>query len=248
MIAGGVVLAMVLTHQVQVGGLWVPGLLAPDPARLTPNGPGWSARAGRGLWGWARSAVILGVAAWALKADGPAFLRLSELDASSLVRAAGSLIVELAYKLGLATLALGLLDFAIQHRRIEAMLRQTPDEHREDQKAIDGDPAVRARRLRLARSWRFNPTEILSGAVLVLSGPGGLTVVLGGQPPPRRFTVLGQVRGSSGGSLRRAAGRAGLPVVEAAELARHFAGSPSAARILPPGLAAELSALWPRPK
>ena len=39
-------------HQVQVGGLWVPGLLAPDPARLWAGGAGraWP-RGGRGASG-----------------------------------------------------------------------------------------------------------------------------------------------------------------------------------------------------
>ncbi len=33
-ILGGVVLAMVAAHQIQTGGLWAPGLLAPDVQRL----------------------------------------------------------------------------------------------------------------------------------------------------------------------------------------------------------------------
>src|SRR4051812_14244581 len=34
----GPVVAMLAAHQAQVGGLWVPGLLAPDPGRLRGGG------------------------------------------------------------------------------------------------------------------------------------------------------------------------------------------------------------------
>src|SRR4051812_12579128 len=48
----GAAAAALAAHQVQVKGLWAPGLLAPDPARLWAfgRGPGLAARGRRGAW------------------------------------------------------------------------------------------------------------------------------------------------------------------------------------------------------
>ncbi len=49
MLVVGCVVAALAAHQVQVGGLWVPGLLAPDPSRLwvVGRGSGLATRAAR---------------------------------------------------------------------------------------------------------------------------------------------------------------------------------------------------------
>ncbi|MBX6315641.1 MAG: hypothetical protein IRY99_22415, partial [Isosphaeraceae bacterium] len=73
----------------------------------------------------------------------------------------------------------------------------------------------------------------------------GLSVLLGGGPPPRRLRVLALARGPGGAALRRAAARAGVPAVAAPRLALHFAGSAGRAA-LPPDLAAELAERWPQ--
>ncbi len=87
-ILGGTLVAMGLAHALQTGGLWAPGLLAPDIARLWgASRPGW----GRGLIGLLRSAVLIAAAAWMLRADWPALERLSRLDAPGMLAAAGML-------------------------------------------------------------------------------------------------------------------------------------------------------------
>jgi len=250
-ILGGVAVAIVAAHQAQVGGLWAPGLLAPDPARLWGGagaGAGPGARAARGAWALAKAGIIAGVAAWSIRAHLPAFARLGTLDAPALARAGGALLRGLALALGAATLALGLADFAWQFLRLEALLRTTPEQQREDQRSIEGDPALRARRQRVARSWRADPRRALGGATLVLTGGGGLAVVLAGGPAARGSRVASSVRlvarGPSVARVLREAGRSGVPRADAPELALRLARSPGHA--LPPPLAAELAALWPR--
>lgn len=251
-IVGGVVLAMVAAHQVQTGGLWAPGLLAPDPARLwAGSGGAPGERLTRGLWGLLRAAALVAVAVWAIRADLPAMAALQRLEGPSLARAAAAVLKGFAYALGLTLLALGLVDFAWQYRRLEARLRLSPEEHREEQRSADGDPEVRARRLRQARDRLSGPREALAGAALVVTGPGPLAVLLGGDPPPGRVTIRLTARGASAASLRRAAGRTGLPCVESPRLARWFAEArtggtgPARGPTLPAELAAELAAAWP---
>ena len=233
-------------HQAQVRGLWAPGLLAPDPARLWAAGQGGGLveRAGRGLWSVAKAAVVVVVAAWVVSSGWEEFSRLSALDTPELAAACGRALTRLALVLAAATLALGLVDFGLQWQRLETMLRLTPDEQREEVRSMEGDPALRARRRRIARSWRGGHDEILAGASLILTGASGLTVVLGGGPPPRRVSIRSILTGPAGERLRRDADAAHYPRVEAHDLARRLA------RRRPPGLpptaalVEEIAAAW----
>jgi len=110
---------------------------------------------------------------------------------------------------------------------------------------MEGDPALRARRRRLARSWRGDTAEILAGATLMLTGPGGLTLILAGGPPPRCVSVRSALQGASGLKLREAGQAAKLPAVPAPDLARRLARRPAPALPLSPEHAAELAAIWP---
>jgi flagellar biosynthetic protein FlhB len=246
-VLGGAFLAALAAHQAQVRGLWAPALLAPDPSRLWApgQGPGVSSRAGRGLWALAKAVVVAAVAAWALRADWSRLQQLGRLDAPDLARASAAALRHLTLTLAAATLALGLADFAMQHFRFEAMLRLTPEEHREDLRATEGDPALRARRRRASQAIRGGSGEGLVGASVVLTGPAGLTVVLAGGPPPRAVAVRAIVTGPPGDRLRQLAAQKRLPLVDAPDLARRLARRrpPS----LPPtgDLLDELTVIWP---
>jgi flagellar biosynthetic protein FlhB len=243
----GVTVAAVAAHQLQVGGLWAPRLLAPDPARLLPlgRGPGLAARWARGGWGLLKTALIVAVAAAALRSGVPQWQRLGGLQPRALATASAAALRQFTFIVAAATLALGLLDFSFQYRRWMTMLRMTPEEHREDLRAMEGDPALRAQRRQIARTWRADLSEVLTGATLVLTGPSGLTVIVGGGPPPRRFSIRSLAQGAAGLRLRAAAGRAHLPEVAAPTLARRLASRRAPALPLPPEDAAALAALWP---
>jgi flagellar biosynthesis protein FlhB len=243
-VLGGVLVVSVLVHQAQVQGLWSPGLLAPNPARLWSPTAGWGARAARGGWSLAKAAALIGVTGWAIQGGMSSFEQLSGMEIHALARASGSLLKGLATSLAIAVLVLGLLDYFLQWQRLESQLRLTTDEYREEQRAVDGDPAVRARRQRIARSWNRPSAVALESATLMLTGPGSLVVVLSGGPPPRPVTVRGSARGASGAALLQSAIHIGLHAVESPNLARHFARGGAASRSLTPKLAAELAAVW----
>jgi flagellar biosynthetic protein FlhB len=242
----GGALGALAAHQAQVGGLWAPALLAPNPARLWApgQGPGLAARAGRGAWSVSKAVLLALVTAWALRSGWDDLQRLAALETPRLAHAAGDALRRAALVLAGATLALGLVDFALQYYRLEALLRLTPEQQREDQRAMEGDPALRARRRRVARGWRGDAPELLAGASLALGGAGGLAVLLGGGPPPRRVRVLAALQGPTGGRLLRAAESAGAARLDAPGLARRLARHP-ATLPLPPELASELARVWP---
>lgn len=246
---GGVVAVMAAVHLLQSGFLWAPGLVAADPTRLLG---GFAATAdpaaavGRGTWAIVKSTVLVAVSGWVLLADLPALARLAASEPAALAGAAGSITRSLVLTLGMALAALGGLDYALRWRRFEASLRQTPEEGRQDLRETEGDPAARQQRRSLARAWRHDPADLLPGAVLLVHGPPGLVVLLGGGPPPGRpITVRRIVRGKDAFALRRVAASAGLPIAEAPDLAATFARGPAAASSLTPVLADRLATLWP---
>jgi flagellar biosynthetic protein FlhB len=242
----GITAAVIAAQQLQVGGLWVPGLLAPDPARLWAfgRGPGGAAR---GAWGLVKVVLVGIVAALATRAGLPRWQQLGSLEAHALAAASAAALRHFTLTLAIATLMLGLLDFLLQHHRFTMLLRMTPEEQREDLRSTEGDPALRAQRRRIARTWQTDSRDVLDGAALVLTGAAGLTLVIAGGPPPRRLLVRAIASGAAGLRLRHAAGRARLPEIAAPALARRLAARRAPAQILSAEDAAALAALWPAP-
>ena len=236
----------ILAHQVQVQGLWAPGLLVPDPMRLWTIGQNqdWIARVRRGLWSLVKAAIILAVAFLVLRSNWFWFQSLGRLDTLPLARAVGQAIRQLLFTLAFATLVLGLIDFTLQFQRFETLLRLSPEQHREDMRAVEGDPALRARRRHLARSLRADSPEILAGASLILTGPAGLTVVLAGGPPPQRASVRSIVSGPSGEKLRQLAKQSQIRQITAPALTNRFAQCHPPLGPLSADLMADLSLIW----
>lgn len=245
----GVIVVMVGVHLLQSGFLWAPALITPDPTRLLGGiavAADPVAAVGRGTWAIAKACVLVAVSGWVLLGDLPALARLAALEPTALAASVGGITRSLLVTLGAALGALGVIDYALRWRRLEAALRQTPEEGRQELHETEGDPALRGRRRTLARSWRHDPADVLPGAVVLLNGPPGLAVLLGGGPPPSRpISVRRIARGRDAFALRRAAASAGLPIVEAPDLAAFLARGPSTAGNLPPDLATRLAAIWP---
>jgi flagellar biosynthetic protein FlhB len=237
--------AAIAMHQAQVGGLWAPPLLAPNVGRLwtAGRGPGLSTRGARGGWALLKALIVVAIAFWVIRSSWPRFQVLGEIEPQALARASAQALRQTALALAAATLALGLADFGLQYARFEEMLRTTPDEQREDQRSMEGDPALRAHRRRLAQSWRGGSASDLAGASAVLIGPFGLTVVLAGGPPPVRIVVRSVAQGATGETLRRAA--AALPRIDAPGLARRLARRRAPSLPLDASEAAEVAAVWP---
>lgn len=240
-------------HQFQVRGLWAPQRVVPDPARLwalrssasSRSGSGLGSRAERSLWSTIKAAVITAATVWTIASCWSELLKLGAMETPLLAQAAGRLMLYLARVLAVVLIVLGLADYGLRWRRFEQLLRTTPNEHREDQRVMEGDPASRAQRRRLAKAWRSDSPEILAGASLVLAGSRGLTLVLTGGPPPKRVTIRSVARGISGLRLRRSAEANQVCLLEAPKLAHRLAARPASGSPLAAELLADLAVIWP---
>src|SRR5205823_10393066 len=128
------------------------------------SGPGLAAGSGRLVWAMFKAIVLVVISVWVLYSAWGELLRLSGLEGPGLARAASRLILQLAAVLAGTLLVLGLVDYSLRYFRFEAMLHTTVQEQREDQRAMEGDLASRAHRRRIARSWRGDSPEVLTGA------------------------------------------------------------------------------------
>src|SRR5262249_39063488 len=153
------------------------------------SGPGLAVRAEQSAWSAIKAAILLASWAWTIHAGWTELSRQSGLEGPNLARAVGRIVLVEARVLTVVLLVLGGADYALRYRRFERMLGTTPQQQREDRGVMEGDAATRTQRRRVARNWRGHSPDVLVGASLLVRGPGGLTLVLAGGPPPRRVTV-----------------------------------------------------------
>ena len=111
---------------------------------------------------------MVAASAWALARAGLISCGRAVLEGPELAQAAGQIVLRVSWSLAGVLLALGLVDYVLRYRRFEAMLRTTPEEQREDQRVMEGDPAARAQRRRVARSMRGDSPELLAGSALLV--------------------------------------------------------------------------------
>jgi flagellar biosynthetic protein FlhB len=246
-ILAGFATGALAAHQLQVRGLCATALILPTPARLwaLSRAPGIAFRSERAAWSVVKATVLVAVSAWAIRAGWSEILKLGSLSVPMLVQRAGQIVLGQAWVLAITLLLLGMIDYLLSYRRFESMLRTTSLEHREDQRAMEGSPAIRSQQRRAALAWRSDSPELLAGASLLLNGTAGLTLILGGGPPPKRVTVRTVLKGSAGQRLRRSAQAGKLPQIESADLANRLARRPSSRSPIATALIAELAAIWP---
>jgi flagellar biosynthetic protein FlhB len=241
----GTAIAMILAHQLQVRGYWSPALILPDPQRLWGafGGRGFGERAIRGVWSSARAAALAAAAIGVVLSRRDQIAALALSDFSTAIGSAFEIVWRVSIALAAASLILGLADYALQVWRVEARLRQSPEEFREDQKAVDGDPAVKARRLRLARTWRVDSVHAILGASAIVTGNGDLTVVLAGSPASR-VTIRAVATGAAGRRLSESARGRGVAAVHEPALARKLARRPPHPVPLPQSVLKDLKEIW----
>ena len=244
----GYALAAFVAHQVQVRGLWAPGLIAPDAGRLwkAGQGPGIASHATTGIWGLLKASLIAILAAWMVYSEWPRLVGFSAMEIPALARASGLAVCRLLLVLSIALFLLGLLDYTRAHLRFEAALRTTPDQQRQELRSMDGDPSLKARRRQIAKAWRLDSGEVLQGAALLVEGDSGLTIVIEGGPPPKPARARAILVGASGDRLRKAAERNDFPTVHAPEVARRIAGRRPPNLPFSPEIMADLAPIWAR--
>jgi flagellar biosynthesis protein FlhB len=215
--------AALVAGALQTGWVFAPGALRPRLERIDPLrglsrllSIDQAVRAGLGV---AKAAVLVALlAAWA-RAHGGRLAALPRAAAPGVLPAALPALAGLALRLAGALALLGLLDLALERRRLLRALRMTRDEVRREIREDEGDPAHRSERRRAHRAvLEAGP---LARATVVVVNPTHVAVALrheeDGEGAPR---VVAKGTGLAAWRIRSAARRGGVPVVRDVPLAR----------------------------
>jgi flagellar biosynthesis protein FlhB len=129
---------------------WLPQKVAPDWARLSPV-ERWQQlchadRLVDGLWSGAGVVLVTFVGVTSLWARRAQILELSQLVPEVWPMALMRLILETIFHLALATIAIAVLDYALESRRWSISTQQSETEIRDEQRDREGDPLIRNQR------------------------------------------------------------------------------------------------------
>lgn len=182
-----------------------------------------------------KTLLVAAVAAWFLLRELPAFVSMPALGASNIGGYAMERSLTLSYLLCAALMLLGLADYLFQRYRYEQDLRMTRQEVREEQKDLEGDPQIRARRraiqMRLARQRMI---QQVPEAEVVITNPTELAIALkydvGEMEAP---IVVAKGAGVFAKRIRELAIEHQIPLIENKPLARLLFRKVDPGRVIP---------------
>jgi len=222
----------------QTGGAFWPGRAAPDWGRIDPF-QGLSrleASGTRLIAGLAQFLVAAGVASVCWHTQRESWAAWPELPAEQWLPAMRELLNATLGPLLLTLLGLGALDYVWQRWLWERGLNLSPEEARQEQRELDGDPQIKGRRREVLYQFLGRQFTILWGLpeVHVILG-GDLALVLQGQlNGPGSVLVLLTARGAHAERLRISADEHKIPQRMAPELVKRLWPFARTGRNLPP--------------
>ncbi len=106
-------------------------------------------------------------------------IHLAELEVGPAITLMGSVVFDIALKLALVLLILGIVDYAYQRWQRTTDLRMTKQEVKEEMKRMDGDPLVKQRRARVAKQLAMQRTaQAIPQADVIVTNPTHFAIAL----------------------------------------------------------------------
>ncbi len=183
--------------------------------------------------------VILGaVVVVVIRRAWPHFVELGEETPADIVSVLSSSTLRMSLSVGLAFLAIGAFDYAIQFFRIEKSLKMARHEVVQEHKEQEGDPQIKARIRQIARQRaRQRMLSQVAKADVVITNPTHIAVALkydaamSGAP-----VVLAMGERKLAERIKAIARKAGVPMVENKPLARALLATGMVGAPIPPAL------------
>ncbi|QOJ01303.1 MAG: flagellar biosynthesis protein FlhB [Phycisphaeraceae bacterium] len=223
---GGAFLVAVLAHGLQVGPLWTTKPLVPKLDRLNPISGVKRLLSLRNviktLVNSVKLSAVLGVGAWLLVRDASTIGMLPMMGVGQALGAVGRMVLELSAWLILLMLVIGVADYMYQRWQHGKDLRMSKQEVKDERKNMDGDPEMKARRMRMARQLATQRAKnAVPGADVVVTNPTHFSVAIkydgGAMRAPR---VVAKGADHMALYIRTLARGAGVPILERPPLAR----------------------------
>lgn len=182
--------------------------------------------------------VIVGsIAVFVIRQEVPRLFLLLETPPLAGFTLVAGILLRLGMTVGLAYLALGLLDFFYQRNRYRKELMMTKAELKEELKQTEGDPLVKGwirRRLRQVSLNRIR--QEVPKATVVVTNPLHIAVALKYEPPMNAPKVVAKGAGFLAQKIKEIARANGVPVVENPPVAQFLFRRVEVGQEIPPAL------------
>lgn len=225
-VMGLLLISAIMVSVGQVGILFVPSRLAPDPSRISPlKGFGRlfssqsAAKLGFGLF---KVAVVAVSSVSVLMSRSTAIVEAARLGTLQLAALLVDTAFAAVFAAAFALLVLALADLAFQRWKHDQDLKMTAQEMKEEMKNLQGDPEVAARRRQVQRQMaQARIGSAVPKADVVVTNPTELAVALQYDPDTMAApVVLAKGAGILAQQIRRLALESNVPIVERKPLAQ----------------------------
>jgi len=222
----GVFLTSLIIHFVQVGPLWLPDKLAPDPQRINPLSGLQRMfsilNASRLGFGLIKIALVVGLLVFGVWSRWDAILSLGGANLETVASFVWETLIDLCHNVAIGLLLLAIVDYSFQWWKYEQDLMMTDEELREEFKMTQGDPQTKARRRRVQRELAGQRIQTdVPKADVVVTNPTELAVALQYDPLTMRAPiVLAKGADLVAARIRKIALEHGIPIVERKPLAQ----------------------------
>lgn len=224
-VLAAVFVAAVAGNLVQVGFLLTPEPLKPSLNKLDPiKGLGrmFSKRSlVRLLMSLGKVIMIAAIAYMTIHSRLGEIINAVGLSHMKLAALGGELVLSLGLRVGLLLLVLAILDYGFQRWQHEQDLKMSRQEVKEDLKRMEGDPQIRARRQRVARTLAMQRmSQEVPKATVVVTNPTHYAIALKYEEGMSAPKVVAKGADFIALRIRQIAAASGVPIVERKPLAR----------------------------
>ncbi len=226
----------------QMGWHWLPDRLIPDWERVSPTN-GFSRlhsfqTARRALLAVLKAAGLTLIAAVLVRGRLGEIVQLGRGGISETAAMAWEVCIRMMLYLAAALLAIGVLDYVFQWRRIEAALKMSRQDIKEETKREEGDPVVKARLRALQRQRaRYRTLAAVPKATVVITNPTHYAIALRyDRGSDRAPVVTAKGAGVLARQIAETARRHAVPVLERPPLARMLFFTVQEGQEIPPKL------------
>jgi flagellar biosynthetic protein FlhB len=175
------------------------------------------------LKGLGKIAIVGWVAYLVLKRHLDSYWLLSNVPAAKALALLGEMLLELAIKIGVALIFLGIADYAYQRWEYEKSLKMSKQEIKDEQKQHEGNPEIKGRIRSIQRQLaRKRMMAAVPDATVVVTNPTEIAVALKYAPVNKSDAPVVVAKGQRKIAVRiKAIAREhGVPVIENRPLAR----------------------------
>jgi flagellar biosynthetic protein FlhB len=181
LLVGGIAIGA-LASAVQVGGLFAPRAVSPDPSQLDPTarfGAGGTRMGATTLLTLVRFALVIAAAFGTFLEGMPGMATLSRRPPGAALDACIAMTSAITLRVGVALVLLGVLDAVVERALYRASLRMTRRERERERRDAEGDAGLKRERERIRDAFqREGELEDVRGAALVLTDGDALAIAL----------------------------------------------------------------------